>query len=398
MLAKVHRLKHFNYRDVTFKDLFVITDKNGAPPILPLLYTSHLSRFGTVYELKTARNAVSKTKYVFMQSNELSDSTIRSYVYNLARFLNYLDQCASTEGTPGMHASSSCSERFVNHYLNDVLAIDFNSYDSLNVHCSALTAYFNWLDYMDIRPTVALKINRPTRQKIAESSKTQHYIQYVSRYARKQLLSTCETLGEKIIFRLGFEVGLRTSEVAGLRISGEGKLIDLFEKMQNKKFDHHDYFPYLLEGRYTKGGKSRWIYFDRELLSDMKRYFDTERKWLTDKSRLSVDGFLLRRDVKGAGNPISREHASRIFHKRMKEADLNPLLHYHDLRHTFATELFHAEISGNSGRETRSESAALIVVAQRLGHTFTIDGNAPPTTVRYIRMRLQMLEIDNEGH
>tara|TARA_R110000823_G_scaffold55161_7_gene134869 strand:- start:3563 stop:4459 length:897 start_codon:yes stop_codon:yes gene_type:complete len=297
-----------------------------------------------------------------------------------------------------MHASSVCSQRFVNHYLNQTLVNRLDSFQSLHTHRSALVAYFNWLTYMEISPRLDLRIHRKTRQLMAEKSKKQYYIQYVSRYWRTELLNACETLAEKLMMRMGLEVGLRTSELMGLRVSGKNSLFTHFEKLENKKLGHVNQFRYWLEGRYTKGSKSRWIYFDRLLLLDMKRYFETERQWLIDQTRSKEACFFLRTDQRFIGTGIGEEQGSRVFAKRAKSAGLNPLLHFHDLRHTFATELFHAELAGPDGRETRSESAALIVVAQRLGHTFGRDGQAPRVTTKYIRMRLQLLEMEEMVH
>jgi integrase len=189
-------------------------------------------------------------------------------------------------------------------------------------------------------------------------------------------LNACETLAEKLMMRMGFEVGLRTSELMGLRISGEKGLLKLIEQLDDNDFSHVNQFGYWLQGRYTKGSKSRWIYFDRLLLQDMKRYVQTERQWLIDQTGSIDDSFFLRIDQRFIGTGIGEEQGSRVFRKRAKSAGMNPLLHFHDLRHTFATELFHAELAGPDGRETRSESAALIVVAQRLhSHAVTTAGD-----------------------
>jgi len=67
---------------------------------------------------------------------------------------------------------------------------------------------------------------------------------------------------------------------------------------------------------------------------------------------------------------------------------MNQSLSYHDLRHTFATELYHSELIDSEGHETHSESAALIVVSERLGHKGTA------TTKRYIRLKQQMFIIE----
>ncbi|GGE69632.1 hypothetical protein GCM10011533_22470 [Streptosporangium jomthongense] len=230
---------------------------------------------------------------------------------------------------------------------------------------------------------------------MAEKSKKQHYIKYVSRYQRSQLLNACETLAEKLMMRMGLEVGLRTSELMGLRLGEEKGLLTLFEQLDDSDFSHVNQFRYWLHGRYTKGSKSRWIYFDRQLLQDMKRYVETERQWLIDQTCSEDDSFFLRTDQRFIGTGIGAEQGSRVFTKRARAVGLNPLLHYHDLRHTYATELFHDELAGPDGRETRSESAALIVVAQRLGHSIGRDGQAPRVTTLYIRMRLQMLEMED---
>lgn len=397
MIGSVKKLANFTYGTKTFDFLYVITDENGSPPILPLLYSTYLSSYGVTFGYREVTEVKSQKKFGLLDKHEVSNATIRSYIYKLAKFLNYLETCRLNHGTPGMHASTNCSEKFVNHYLNYELPQSVDSYHSLDVHCAALTAYFNWLDHFDLCPRLNLKINRVTRQEVAAHSRVRAYIQYVPRYARHKLVNACETLSEKLIMRLGFEVGLRTSEVAALRVLGDGKLLDLFLMLNDNRYSHYDYFKYYLEGKFTKGGKSRWIYFERDLLNDMKRYYETERKCLLDNKKKPTDYFLLRRDNGFQGQGIGKEHASRIFRKRAKQAKLNELLHFHDLRHTFATELFHSELMANDGRETRSESAALITVAQRLGHAFNRDGRPPETTVRYIRMRIHLMEMENEG-
>ena len=394
MTAHVKKLINFKYKDNFLDTLWVILDEQNSPPVLPLLYTTYLSRYGIVYEAKELSDKTSRKRIKLLQAQEVSDNTIRSYIYNLAQFLTYLQYCHTTDQTPGLHASPACSQKFVNRYINQILASNLESSRSLNSHRSALTAYFNWLDFMEITPRLELSIYRKTRQAMAERSNTQNYIQYVSRYWRMKLLNSCKTLGEKLMMRMGFEVGLRTSELMGLRVSGKHSLQDLFKQLKNTDFNHIERFSYWLQGKYTKGGKSRWIYFDRSLLVDMKRYYDTERKWLVNQTDRQDSSFFLRTDQRFAGTGVGKEQASRVFRKRADEAGLNPLLTFHDLRHTFATELYYEEIAGPDGRETRSESAALIVVAQRLGHTIGRDGQAPAVTTRYIRMQLQMQEVE----
>lgn len=393
MSLRVEKLT-LSYHGHLLDPLWVILDQQSAPPILPLMFSTHLSRHGVVYEAREISDESSRRRISSLIERDISDTTIRSYIYCLSTFLGYLEECRAHQKKPGLHASPACSERFVNHYINQVLAKRLDSFHSLNVHRSALSAYYHWLDYMGICPHLKLRIDRKTRQLMAEKSNKQHYIQYVPRYWRTELLNTCETLAEKLMMRMGFEAGLRTSELMGLRVAGKDSLLSLFEQLNNNDLSHVNQFRYRLAGRYTKGSKSRWIYFDRLLLQDMKRYYETERQWLIDQTGSEDTSFFLRTDQRFIGTGIGEEQASRVFKKRAKSAGLNPLLSFHDLRHTFATELFHAELAGPDGRETRSESAALIVVAQRLGHTIGKSGQAPSVTTLYIRMRLQMLEME----
>jgi len=394
MHTNVQKIINFNYRDNIFDILYLITDHQGCPPILPLMFTTYLSRFGVIYESQEITDALTGRRMQCLIRREVSDSTIRAYVYCLAKFLSYLETCKEIHKTPGLHSSSSCNEKFVNEYLNDHLPKTLKTQQSLQSHQSALTAYYNWHDYFEITPRLNLKILRKTRQSIAEHCGKQNYIQFVSRYWRAQLLSSCETQCEKLMMRMGFEVGLRTSEVSALRRKGREKLEDLFNQLDDQKFNQRESFRYLLEGIFTKNGKSRYIYFDRELLQDMKRYFDTERTWILRKIEKDPNEFFLKTSPKDFGSPIGVEQASRVFRKRARQAGLNTLLSFHDLRHTFATQLFHEQVVELSGKETRVDSPTLIYVAERLGHTLTRNGQAPSTTVRYIRMRLQLIELD----
>ncbi|WP_300380881.1 site-specific integrase [uncultured Alcanivorax sp.] len=395
MLCKVRKLST-EYKGKSLDPLWVILDEQGAPPILPLLFTTHLSLYGEVSEKRRIENSYSSIKSYVFEYKPASDSTIRSYVYCLARFLSYLEECKNQHSTPGMHSSSSCSERFLNFYINSVLAEKANSSLTLHIHASALIAYYNWLDDNELCEEKKIKTYRKTRQHIEDHCDTKNYIQYISRSQRSNLLTACKTISEKLMMRMGFEVGLRTSELVGIRV--DEKLSSLFAQIADEKFNSVNLFRYLLKGKFTKGGKSRWIYFSRPLLEEMHRYYLTERATIEKKSNKKDDSFFLRTDKRFFGTGIGPEQGSRVFRKRAKNTNLNTDLSFHDLRHTFATETFHSEIKSKEGRETRSESAALIVVAQRLGHSFGRNGIAPSVTTRYIRMRMQMFEVEENLH
>lgn len=398
MSAKVIKLEDFQYKGSHYDFLWVILDRRHSPSLLPFLFSTYLSNFGIVYHAQETTDVTLRKRFYSLVPEEINSPTIRSYVYCLSNFLTYLDNSKTIHETPGMHSSADCSERVVRHYLNNELPNQLDSVQSLELHRSALLAYFNWLDYIEIRPRFDLNIYRRTRQLIAAKSNKQHYIQYVSRYWRIQLLNACSTLAQKLTIRLGFEVGLRTSELRGVNISKEGKLLTQFRQLESKDYHEVSYYRYWLHGRYAKGGKSRWIYFNRQLMLDLKRYYETERQWIVDQTGSKDHTLILKNDNRFKGTGIGKSHGSNIFRKLRKQVGLNPLIKYHDLRHTFATELFHSELENPDGRETRSESAALIVVAQRLGHAFANNGQVSPVTAKYVRMRIQMLEFEDSSN
>ena len=88
MTAHVEKLTNFEYAERTFDILWVVLDEQRSPPILPLLYTTYLSQYGIVYESKELSNITSRKRISSLNERYISDSTIRSYIYNLAKFFN----------------------------------------------------------------------------------------------------------------------------------------------------------------------------------------------------------------------------------------------------------------------------------------------------------------------
>jgi integrase len=220
-------------------------------------------------------------------------------------------------------------------------------------------------------------------------------INYVSMADRSALLMVANNERDRLIIRMGFEIGLRTEENLGLILSSHKAkfdnhkgLLELFADLDN--YPMKEVFDFVLNGKYTKRGITRTIFFKRDLLVAMKRYHDSERCAAMLSSNQSHDTLFIRLDNEGMGLPICKDQGSNVFTKlRLQCPFINERLSYHDLRHTFATELYHAELANPSGQETRSESAALIVVAERLGHQNIT------STIRYIRLRQQMIMIEN---
>lgn len=107
-----------------------------------------------------------------------------------------------------------------------------------------------------------------------------------------------------------------------------------------------------------------------------------------EDDRVDSEHLLINTKGKNKGHCISARLPSDVFSEYAKKLKgLPSKISYHDLRHTFATELYHDELLDDNGSETRSESAALIVVAERLGHSMGKDGYPSSVTIRYIRLR-----------
>lgn len=394
-------LKNFTYNNQRFDTLEAIIDDNGRVILLPLLFATYLATVGnTIQFVQIDRNGQYLRE---MREKPVAPHTARSYMAHLFKFLCYINQLAKDHPEMSVHQTNRGDSQFVNDYINNVLVYQFKI-ASLDEHCSALTAFYNFLAFMNISAPLELKVIRKARQAAAEISEKPHVIRYVSKQKRSDLLLACNSKCERLILRMGFEVGLRSSENCGLLIkkgnNERGYLLELFKKLDLPESANQGEFEYVLHGKYTKGGRTRRIYFKRELLVAMRDYYLTERAAITAKAGIDPNELFLRVAPNSQiyGTAITARHASNIFSNRQKSvAGLDPNLGYHSLRHTFGTELFYLEQKSKDGRETRSQSAALLVVACRLGHKIGRDGLAPATTTRYIRMCEQMLEIERDN-
>lgn len=141
MSLRVEKLT-LSYHGHLLDPLWVTLDQQSAPPILPLMFSTHLSRHGVVYEAREISDESSRRRISSLIERGISDTTIRSYIYCLSTFLGYLEECRAHQQKPGPHASSACSERFVNHYLNQILAkklTHFTHLTFINLHCQLTT-------------------------------------------------------------------------------------------------------------------------------------------------------------------------------------------------------------------------------------------------------------------
>lgn len=379
-------LQDFEFDGEHFENLSVISDKNFNVLVLPTLWFVHLYNLGTSHQIKTKSS--NKTTEEYLVESDISDLTIQAYVSKLLSFLRTLSGSVDTQ-------LANMSAKTINNYLNNHLANENISSKTLSVHKSALSSFFNFLYSLGICQKLHLQIYRKTHQKIEAASNNPVKIKYVTKKIRAKLLQNCTNKRDRLILRMGIEVGLRAAENQGLvleDIKARNKpvkgLLSLFEDFKNNP--NQISFPFYLRGKYAKRKKGRWIYFSRPLLEDILNYYNTERNVL---SKATQDHLFVRTDNNHKGEPISSSQATSIFRNLLNKCmpNFKGLYSYHDLRHTFATELYESELIDEHGNETRSESAALFTVSERLGHA------DPETSKLYIRLRSlkQLLESNS---
>ena len=390
--------------------LTVFLDDDGNLIVLPFLWALHLSVSGSVYKWTKSIKFSNQNKFGInrytqteakLEVDPITQNTIKNYLGHIFKLLNYLNtfKLNSKSQSQSVHYTELLTSNFLNRYLNEVLPLSLKSSSSLNAHQSAITAYLTFLFDLGVKELTPTTIFRKTNQLIAELDDRPKKINYISKEERSLLLKSCSNARDKLVIRLGYEVGLRTSENQGLLLRKKNEkdtpskkgLLNLFFELDHNQSKMS--FGYLLDGKYTKGGKSRNIYFSRELLQAMKDYYENERLIIQKKSKITSDSLLLRADHQGFGETIGEKQGTITFSKlRNLFPNMNETLSYHDLRHTFATELYYGQLLDSDGQETRSESAALLTTSQRLGHQ---DSN---TSKIYIRLKQQMLIIESEDY
>lgn len=397
-------LKNVEFNEVTYDKLYVFVDDEGDVIVLPLLWTVHLACKSSVHgwHIKgifdqmapgdSKRKAINITKT--LEEDSVATNTVDNYIGHFFHFLEYINKLHKIQKTPSVHHTELVSNEFINEYLNKVLPERLESSASLKAHQAAISAYYSFLLSLKIKDSLQSTIFPETKKVMAEKDSRPQKINYVSRSEIKSLLNACSCDRDKLILRMGYEVGLRTEENRGLvlvkhkaRNKQQLGLLDLFDELD--RLPTADSFTFVLNGKFTKGGKTRDINFDRDLLEAMKRYYENKRSDVMKISNRSCDTLFVRNDNEGKGKPISAEQASNLFLGLKKLfPNMNQSLSYHDLRHTFATGLYHSKMYDSYGSHTRSQNEALLEVSLLLGHS------RPETTVRYIRNELQMRKIE----
>lgn len=390
------KLDNYQYANSKVENLKVFLDDEGRIILLPLLFSYYLSKNLLVHKRRVIEEDDKEIIQLLIES--VAASTADSYLNCLMTLLKYVNSKSSISGV-NVHQINTISEPILIDYLNTYLPQNLSP-DTIELHKSALTAFFNFLAHIGMRSPVELYIKKDALSTARDNDEKEKKINYVSKSGRFKLISECDTIRDRLILKMGAEVDLRASENQGLRLytkkRGEDSINDLINKLDSPEFSHVQEFKYWLSGKHCKGGSPRYIYFKRELLGEIKQYYLNERAEIVKKTKTDFDGLFLNYGTRGFGTEISARCASSVFSKYKKRVpEINNNLRNHDLRHSFLTELYYDELLDPSGNETRSESAALIVVAQRAGHKYIEkEGVVPKVTKRYVRLLKEMKLIE----
>jgi len=420
--VKLVKLPSYSYEGNNYENVVVFLDREGRLILLPTLFalSSRVNLISYKINLVENSNGDIETR---VNEGDLSDATLDTYLPAINKYLSYLqdiDQSKSS-GTPSLlHGASHATSNFINYYINNVLAPTVNNKSTMNVHISALTCFYMWMWNAGLCKRLTLKLETKVKKAIRGRTGGQDKVSYISRAGRELLKREANktSIRDYLLMEMGWAVGLRSKENQGLLLNdfnvGNKKcagLKTLITQMKSSKYKSS--FQYHLGSKFTKGSKSRQIYFSRTLLKLVERYINGERdtyiergKKIAEKreykrlSRLNKgldasdsiikfkdhDTLFVNMDNANSGKSISKKCASGVFRKLLTKVPLlNQKLSYQDGRHTFATELYHS-----MKQKKGSVNAALLEVAIRLGHALK-NGLPQEVTTRYIRLHDVMI-------
>jgi len=405
------KVRDFDYDGYIIPELEVILDDSGCIVLLPTLYSLFLRLRQIVYKQKKRPNKRGEIKINLVES-DITEQTVEQYTNYLFKYLQFIEDIAKDKSNaPSVHISEAASQAFVNYYINRILVKERGvGSSSVKSQISALLGYYNWLANAGLCSLLNIYLE-PANKEISErNTKRKQALKYISTHGRFELLKNCSTIRDELLIRMGYEVGLRTKENLGLVLNDftynkqrKKGLLSLFEEMESDKDKKIEQFEYFLAGKFTKatrnsgeGGRSRAIYFNRSLLERMREYYLTERDQIMDSTGLVHETLFVKTDNITAGCPISSDTATDRFKVLSEDiAGIHEENSYHDLRHTFGTNLFHEEIKGEPAINIGLNHPAILSVAKRLGHKIEDPKATASVTRMYIRMHSEMMQMEN---
>ena len=177
----------------------------------------HLARFRDFFfHLEEIQDDLNGRRVKILAESDLHEKRSPSYIYNLSQFLAY--PRTMQDGDMGLLdvTSPSAATRLWSITTSTGSGEQLDSIKSVRDSSGSTNAYFAYLEHTsEVMKAPDIEVYRKTKQQIAEQSTKPSYIKYITKASRHKLLAHCESLGEKLIMRMGYEVGLRAMENTG---------------------------------------------------------------------------------------------------------------------------------------------------------------------------------------
>ena len=401
-------INDFKYDGTTIKKLDVFMDDNGDVVLLPTLFAVFLRLHQVVYKKKITINSLRNTEEELVKV-PIAEVTLDQYVNYLLKYFQFIEDSASqVTKDVSVHMNETVSEEFINYYVNDILVQSEGAgHSSIKGTISAILSYYNWLAYGNLSSIRKIYLEPANRETVARNTKLKQSMKYISTHGRFEILKKCSSLRDELLICNGYQVGLRSKENCGILLSDftynhvrKKGLLSLFDEL--KRDNSKQVFEYFLAGKYSKGtrnngkgGRSRNIYFSRQLLERMREYYLVERAEIMEKNGLSHDVFFVKNDSVTAGEPIKNNTATNCF--RVLKQGISCIGYdnsYHDLRHSFGTDLFHQEIGDEPATQIGFNHPAILTVAKRLGHAIDTSKAMAKVTYEYVRLHSEMVFVE----
>ncbi|EGQ7896687.1 site-specific integrase [Vibrio parahaemolyticus] len=375
-----------------------LTD-NNYPILFPCLYAKWTVKHGLSINEKSKKNKITNVIEHYFEESEISEDAQGKRLTYLSHFLDWVDSDESPEQVNlGNHTALPAD--YLNMYINEYIIETLGKGEKASAtEVIALRSYYNFLSYFFDNKYKKIAIYSKNREIARVNNKASLLVKYLLPATRELLYDNAPNLMQEIILRNGGELGCRSAENRGFLLNDykankktRQGLLSLFRELDSQP--DKQVFRYYLSSLYTKYGRSRTLYIERDHLVKMKKYYEEDRPD-SDSNHLFVnDGGV------NKGRCISSRYATDIYReisekvRQLMQDSPDYYSHYqpvqegssyHHLRHSFGTDIFNEECQkrGKNYESITTESAVYIETARRMGHK--VDGKrTPQVTKSYI--------------
>ena len=263
------------------------------------------------YELKNQKITIQEfsDKYLQQVSYSHTKESFEQTQYVVENFLKAIN--------PEMYISKLQRQPIENYILSKYKTAPYHSHFILR----HLKAYFNKaieFGYLDTNPLKKLRLKVPTKNPM-----------YIGMGDLNKILEkeTDETFSA--IYLVTFMTGLRNSEIVNLKWNA----IDFERKILTVKND---------DSFITKSKKDRIVPMNETVYETLEKIYD---------NNLNGNEYVFTKD----GEPIRKMYLTHTFKKAVRLAELDDKIHFHSLRHSFASNLVQKNVN-------------LLVIQKLLGH------------------------------